>query len=114
MTGYDIYSRALALLGYNDQVSELLPKNVLFERTLMIINWLLSDLKCDKISKLSEVINISNQKIDAVCSGTAMLLALSCGDSEKNRIYTDIYNSKRASVLSDIKFVSDTLPTVTG
>lgn len=114
MTGYDIYNNAITLLGYMNSDTIVSPKGNKYERTLRIINWILSDLKCKEITSLSEIITVDGSKADAVCTGVAMLLSLSEGDSQKNKAFTDIYNGKRATVLSEIKYVGDKIPTVTG
>ena len=62
-------------------------------------------------SQPAEIIATEPQ-IEAVCYGTAMLLSLSEGETEQNRLFTQIYNAKRAAVLSEIQKIQDSLPTV--
>lgn len=104
MTGYDIYKKAILRLSYKDF------ENKLSVKALEFINQICTDLKLPNIESLNRNINCSPDVIEAVCCGLTMLLALSEGDSEKNIIYTNLYNSKRASVLSKIVCVEDVLP----
>lgn len=106
MTGYDIYKKALVRLSYKDF------ENKLSIKALEFINQICNDLKMPTIQSLSQNLDCSSDRIEAVCCGLMMLLTLSEGDSEKNNIYTNIYNSKRASVLSKTVYVEDVLPNI--
>ena len=104
MTGYDIYKKALVRLSYKDF------ENKLSLKALEFINQICIDLKLPNVQSLSQNIDFSADVAEAVCLGLMMLLTLSEGDSEKNIIYTNLYNAKRASVLSKIVYVEDVLP----
>lgn len=104
MTGYDIYKKALVRLSYKDF------ENKLSVKALEFINQICIDLKVPAVQSLSQNIEISADIAEVVCLGLMMLLSLSEGDSEKNIIYTNLYNAKRASVLSKIVYVEDVLP----
>ena len=41
-----------------------------------------------------------------------MLLAVSEGETEKNKLFAQIYNAKRAAVLCETQSVEDKLPSV--
>ncbi len=105
MSGYKIYKKVIARLGYNESKDQ-----KLLERALEAINQICADLKLPPASSLSEEITNDLQTEEAICCGAAMLLALNEGDGEKNRIFTEIYNSKRAGLLSCNDRVVDMLP----
>ncbi len=105
MTGNEIYKRALGLLGYLNGDTENFLK-----RALDIINQICLDLKIPALKRLSDTLQISNQKIDALCYGTAMLFALVEGDGAKNQLFASLYNSKRATALSCSEKIEDKLP----
>lgn len=112
MTGFDVFKRCMVLLGYSPESNEVVDNKTLINRMPDIINQIALDLKIPQIFSLSEKININEAKIDALCCGCAMLLALTEGDSGKNQIFTAIYNAKRASVLSQKVKKEDVLPSV--
>ena len=93
MNGYDVYKKAVLRLGYNGSVNDRL-----LERALELMNQILQDLKLAEIKNLSEKLNVTETQAEALCCGTAMLLALSESDGEKNRLFADIYNAKRATI----------------
>ena len=109
MNGYMIYRKALARLG-NENADEISLDNVQFTHVLELINQIASDLKVNTINELSSEVENSNDVIEAICCGTAMMLALNQGDIAKNQIFTNIYNAKRAAVLSSTSHIEDTLP----
>jgi len=112
MKGYDIFYRAITLLGYSDRESEDITVARLIKSAPDIISQISVDLKCFPVSSLSDEIEISLIKQDALFYGVAMLLALIDGDIELNRVFTNIYNSKRTTALSEIGTVKDNLPNV--
>ncbi len=112
MTGNDIYRRVLGLLGYLNTNIENANDNNLLKRAPDIINQICLDLKIPQIERLSDTIKANDILLDALCYGTAMLMALIEGDGAKNQIFTQIYNSKRATALSQIEKIEDKLPFV--
>ncbi len=104
MSGYDLFKKALVRLSYTNSY------NKLSNKALEFINQICIDLKLPTIESLSDKIEQENEIKEALCCGIAMLLTLSEGDSEKNSIYTNLYNSKRAAVLSKVTYVEDVLP----
>ncbi len=104
MSGYDIFKKALLRLSYTDY------QNKLSVKALEFLNQILIDLKLKPLEHISQKTDFSPDIAEAVCCGVAMLLTLSEGDSEKNRIYTNLYNSKRAGILSKTTYVEDVLP----
>ena len=114
MTGLDIYNKAMMLLGYDQNtvnhgaIDEIMPK------ALDIINNILIDLNLSPINSLAEEINGTPKQKDALCSGTAMLIALLEGDTNKNVIFTGIYNAKRSIALKTSANIEDVLPTDDG
>ncbi len=112
MTGYDIYKRVLNISGYLNNGDGIVGEQALVKRMPDIINQICNDLKISEINFLEEKINATQPQLDALCYGTAMLLSLSEGETEKNRLFTQIYNSKRTIVLSQNEKIEDTLPSV--
>ena len=106
MSGYDIFKKSLLRLSYNDY------ENNLSVKALEFLNQILIDLKLSPLQSLSRTVDFSPEIIEAITLGLSMFLSLIEGDSEKNRIYTSLYNSKRASILSNTTFVSDVLPKI--
>ena len=112
MTGYDLYKRCMALMGYVTSSDEAISDHTLISRFTEIINQVALDLKIPPIGTLSEEISISEAKKDALCYGAAMVLSFSEGDMTKNQFFTKIYNSKRSIALSEVTKISDILPSV--
>lgn len=110
MTGNEIYRRVLGLLGYlNTNTVNASAENFL-KRALDIINQLCLDLNIPQIKLLSDKIEADSKKLDALCYGTAMLMALVEGDGAKNEIFAKLYNAKRAAALSTKEKIEDKLP----
>ena len=110
MTGFDVYKRCLALMGYNLSESSV-SNQLLLEKFSQILNQAASDLKIPHIKSLGENIEASPAKSEALCYGAAMLLSLTEGATDKNQVVTGIYNSKRAAALSQKDNIEDVLPT---
>ena len=114
MNGYDIYEKAVLRLGYKRMGESDIVDTRLSERSLEFINQIAEDLKLKQIENLSQEINIGLPYTEALCCGLAMLLSLSEGDTNKNIIFTALYNAKRAAALCEGDTVEDTLPTTEG
>ena len=112
MTGNDIYRRVLGLLGYLNTETVIPDKDNLLKRAPDIINQICMDLKIPMIERMSQTIEANEKSIDALCYGTAMIMALVEGDGAKNQLFTQIYNSKRASALSKKEQIEDKMPYV--
>lgn len=112
MTGYDIYRRVLNISGCLNGGESSVEHQLLLERMPDIINQICLDLKIPQIKVLAQEMNISSKQEDALCYGTAMLLAVGESETEKNQLFTQIYNAKRAAVLSSSEVIEDTLPSV--
>ena len=112
MTGNDLYKRTLGLLGYLNSNTVLANKDNLLKRATDIINQICFDLKLKTISELENTIVATSERLDALCYGVAMLLAVSEGETEKNKLFAQIYNAKRAAVLCETQSVEDKLPSV--
>jgi hypothetical protein len=112
MTGIDVIKRSLLLLGYVSTDTITANSDRLLRIGLDIINQLCFDLKMPTIDRLEDELLGDETRYDALCYGTAMLVALTEGDGAKNEIFTKIYNAKRALVLSSIEKVEDKLPSI--
>lgn len=108
MNGYDIYKKAIKRAGISS--GNVLSDDIC-DNAKEFINQIAQDLKLSQISSLRDEIDCTNEFAEVLCCGVAMLITLSISDMDKNRIYTDIYNSKRAAVLSEKTAVEDVLPT---
>lgn len=114
MTGYDVYKRVLNISGYLNNDEMILDEQSLIKRIVDMINQICFDLKIDAISGLEDEIKTEYYKVDALCYGVAMLLSISDNEPQKSALFTQIYNSKRGAVLSQIEHIEDKLPTVSG
>lgn len=112
MKGNDIYRRVLSLLGYLNSDIVIAGEQNLLKRVEDIINQICIDLKIPQIKLLSDEIKATPEAVEALCYGAAMLMALQDGDGVKNELFAQIYNSKRAAVLSKKETVEDKLPFV--
>lgn len=111
MTGNDIYLTVTTLLGFSEALSDIHNDIALRERMLVTLNRIGADL-CDMppVKSLNDGINLSSAFCEALIYGVAMLISLTDGDSEKNSIFTSLYNSKRAAAKAQKATVNDTLP----
>ncbi len=112
MTGNEVLSRVFNLLGYINSASAKIVNDNLFKRGPDVINQICNDLNINCIIGLSDKINADSKSLDALCYGVAMIMALVEGDGDKNKVFADIYNAKRATVLSSKEFIEDKLPIV--
>ena len=111
MNGFELYNKVLTRLGFSRYEQDSFDEGLL-KRVLELINQIAADLQLEGIKTLSENMNYNFAQTEAICCGVAMLFSLSEGDSEKNKIYTALYNSKRAALLSKTAYVEDVLPKV--
>ncbi len=107
MNGYDIYKKAATRAGIvlTDTLSDAITN-----KAEEFINQIAVDLKLAQISSLWDEIECDSDFTEALCCGVTMLLTLSISDIEKNTSYTNIYNAKRAAVLSKTDKVKDIMP----
>lgn len=112
MTGYDIYNRVCALLGYSTQEDNCTDSTT--ERMTDIINQIATDLKTDSINSLNEKIKTDTKKAEAMIYGCAMMLAVATGDAGHARIFADLYNCKRSAALCSSDKREDCLPSPSG
>ncbi len=110
MTGNDVFNRVLNLLGYLNSYTTKTDNQNLLKRAPDIINQVCLDLKIPNITRLSDEIEASDKALDALCYGAAMIMALVDGDGVKNKMFSDIYNAKRAAALSSKDVIVDKLP----
>ncbi len=112
MTGYDIYKKSAIRLGYMNTSNNTTLKSHLEGRALELINQILSDLRLENMTRLSDELSLDKMQTEALTNGLSMLLSLSEADDEKSKIYTDIYNAKRSGVLSKNELRTDCLPSI--
>ena len=103
MTGYDIIKKASIRLGY-DNCSQTFN-----QRGLEYINQICSELKINNIISLSQNVTQDLEQVEVICCGVAMLISFVEGDTEKNKVYTNLYNAKRTALLSKINIIEDVL-----
>ena len=109
MNGYEICKAAHLRLG-TDNPAEITLHNNTSKRDLEFINQIAEDLNLKPIAELSTKPDWDNKQIGAVISGVTMLMSFIDGETEKNRVFTAIYNAKRAALLGGIEKIKDTLP----
>lgn len=107
MKGYDIYKKAALRAGITEK--DILSESFTF-KAFEYISQIASDLKLKGVNSLTENIECSPEKAEALCCGVAMLICLDIEDGAKAKVLTDIYNAKRASVLSGVSAIDDILP----
>ncbi len=105
MSGYDIYKKALIRLGLQKFDQKF------YEVGFEFLNEIAADLKFGEIKSLSDELNLSEELKETMLTGVLMLLSLNIGDTIQNKLYTDLYNAKRAKYLSSNDTVKDVLPT---
>lgn len=110
MTGLDIYNKAIMLLGYDQSEINFGARDEILPKALDIINNIIIDLNLSLIDSLADEVKGTLKQLDALCSGTAMLISLLQGDTNKNVIFTGLYNAKRAIALSGKAYIEDVLP----
>ena len=106
MKAFDIYKRAMRLLGYGDILNDEALRQRFEEQSAELA----ADLHIQEISSLSDELEADAQQLEALACGTAMLISLIEGDSSKNRIFTALYNAKRASSLKAKAIIADVMP----
>ena len=114
MNGYEIYDKAALRLGYKGTGNNGILDTRIMGRALEFINQIALDLKLKAVADLSENIDCSSETAEALCCGVAMLMSFCEGDTNKNAIFTAIYNAKRSALLSGKELIVDTLPTAEG
>ncbi len=113
ITGYDIYSKALRLMGDNAEDENLNINNGAMPLALDAVNQICSELfEMPPKSTLLEPIEMPCNAINACVFGVAMLLSLSMGDCEQNKFFTNAYNAGRSAVKSSLQKIGDILPKV--
>ena len=110
MIGYDIYLRALSLLGYNNRFNNASDSEHLLRRAHTAVCEICADLGVQSPEVVTDKIEASAKALEVMPYGVAMLLALSEGDAASNRFFAEMYNAKRAAVKACISYVSDVLP----
>ena len=108
MTGYDVLKKVCLLLGYSfeEQVQSLR----FTEKIEEFITHISLDLKIEPVGSLTERIETTSQKREALIYGCAMMLAVSENDGKMATLFADIYNSKRSTALSSKDTRTDVLP----
>ena len=106
MSGYDIFLRAAAMLGFTHDVAE---RTNLLQNACGMLRELCLDLGVEPPEVLSEALSVTLAQNEALLYGMAMLTALACGDSAANRYYTSLYNAKRARAKACVGKIADVL-----
>ena len=108
MTGYELYKKVCALLGYHytDKDSD----NTTGTAFCGMINQIAADLKISEIKSLADKIELGLNKWEALIYGCAMLYATSLKDSGCVKMFSQLYTSKRGKALNDTAQREDILP----
>ena len=108
MTVSSIYNSAIKLLGYNNAYLSVEDNDILKSRAIEFVNQIGFDLfKMSAVKNFLEEFYLAAEYRDALIYGVCMLMSLSEGDGDKNRIFTELYNSKRAEVKAQITKITD-------
>ena len=108
MNGYDIFKKSLirlSLTKFEEKLSE---------TALEYLNDIAADLKLCEIKNLNDSFELTSGVKEALTYGLMMLITLNVGDTAQNKLYTDLYNAKRALVLSSKDTIEDILPKTEG
>lgn len=120
MTGYEILKRCNDLLGFKDasgdddiEVSSYLGAVEYINQVYLDIS-VARDIEYRPIYTLDDKIESLSAKEETVLLyGVCMWLSFSMGDGEKNAVFTQLYNSKRAG-LTATDTIRDTMPSPEG
>lgn len=111
MTGYDIYERAMTLLGATDAAGNVKDGQSIVPVALEAVNRIGEDLfSMEDIKNIFDEIDTDQKTAGVMVYGVAMLLALTFGDAVQNKVFCELYNSLRGSVKSHVCGVKDVLP----
>ncbi len=115
MTGNDIYTRTMLLLGYNDHSGSIAGEEALKIRALAAINTIGAELcRMPSIQSLDDAVALTERQAEAAVWGVGMLLAGSEADGQRGKLFCELYNLKRAGVLAGSDRINDTLPVAGG
>lgn len=111
MTVNDIYNSVVKLLGYNNLYLSVEDNDILKKRAVEFVNRIGFDLfKMPPVNSFLEEFELAIEHEDALIYGVCMLLSLSEGDGDKNKLFTELYNAKRAEAKSQISKITDVFP----
>ena len=105
-----IYDTAVMLAGrdiYNEYIED---NDYQRRRAVFLINQVMLELSQPMISSLEQNITANPKFFDALCYGTARLIAVSACDSVTANTLTETYNAKRAAALCSITRVKNRIP----
>lgn len=112
MTVNSIYNSSIKLLGYNNLYLSLEDNDILKKRAVEFVNRIGADLfKMPPTDDFLEEFNVPEGCLEALIYGVCMLLSLSEGDGDKNRLFCELYNSKRAEAKAKVSKIKDVFPT---
>lgn len=111
MTTNDVFKRALRLCGMDEEyLSDTEIKDVR-ARAADIMSAALFDLGYTEPEvAVTDRETVSDGMADAAVYGVAMLLSLGFGDTDKAKLFSDIYSQKRSAVKSEVLRITDVLP----
>ena len=120
MTGSEILTKSLKLLGYSENDGNAHLTQVIRNRALPIVNLVYAELartcgtKFNPIKTLTEMVDLPERALnEAICSGVAMYIAQAEGDEAAQAFWGTEYNLQR-STLSSFTEIKDTIPSVWG
>lgn len=111
MTVNSIYNSTVKLLGYNNSYLSLEDNDILKKRAIEFVNRIGFDLfEMPPVNNFLEEITVPFGCDDALIYGLCMLISLSEGDGDKNRIFTELYNARRAKLKAQTTKITDVFP----
>ena len=110
---YDIYKRVLILIGEEEIVNMNTDDSALKNRFLTALNEIAEDITGLGVNyDMYSEIALESSAVQALTYGSAMLLSLESGQTETNRIFCELYNSKRAAYMGKTGNIINSIPTV--
>lgn len=111
MTGYDVYERAMILLGNTDTDGNVADGAAVIPSALAAINIISADLfGGGELKDIFDRVDAEGEGLSALVYGAAMLLALILGEAEQNRVFCSLYNASRGKVKAQTAGIKDVLP----
>lgn len=110
MKAFDIYKRAMRLLGYGDILNDEALRQRFEEQSAELISQIAADLHIQGISSLSDELEADAQQIEALACGTAMLISLIEGDSSKTAFYPRFTMPSAHHLLKLKRIIADVMP----
>lgn len=108
----DIYLLARELSGTDSSEEYVLSEEK--DSQLLFINRIFSDLCISEAKDINEEINLKFEQVDACVYGVAMLMAMKNSDSYRGKMFSRLYEGKRAAAKCSTHRIKDAMPNFIG